>query len=469
MSKEKQLIKNTFILSIGTMLPKVAVFITLPIYTKYLTKEEYGIYDLIATIVSLIIPIITLQIQLATFRYLIDEKQSENKKKIITNSLIFVTFTSVITAILALFLFRNVSPLLKFTIIIYFILDTYKSLVLQISRALDHNKDYSISSIIESFSNVIFVVLFIVFLKKGLQGLMISMTLSVFIGLMYLIVKCKLIKYISIKLFNKNNLIEMLKYSVPMIPNSISWWAVSTSDRLIITNFLGIEQNAIYAAANKIPSIYNLVFNAFTMAWQESTSRNSNKEDVTEYYSSTFNYLYNFLVGGLIVLISITPIIFNILIDSSYAEAFYQIPILFVSLFFSSFGSFYGGIYVGQKNTKKIALSSGLAAVINIIINLIMVRIYGLYAASISTLIAYIVMTIYRAIDIQKSIKMKYNKKNIILGLLIILISFIAIYKVNNVITMIINIFLSVIIATLFNKKLLKILLNNLKNKMLKN
>ena len=86
MNKEKQLIKNTIILSIGTMLPKLAVFITLPIYTKYLTKEEYGIYDLIATIVSLIIPIITLQIQLAAFRHLIGEKEIVNKKKIITNS-----------------------------------------------------------------------------------------------------------------------------------------------------------------------------------------------------------------------------------------------------------------------------------------------------------------------------------------------------------------------------------------------
>ncbi len=454
MNKEKQLIKNTIILSIGTMLPKLAAFITLPIYTKYLTKEEYGIYDLIATIVSLIIPIITLQIQLAAFRHLIGEKDIINKKKIITNSLIFVTFTSIITAILALFLFRNVTPLLKFTIILYFILDTYKSLILQISRALNHNKDYSISSIIESFANVILVVLFIVFFNKGLQGIILSITLAVLIGLLYLIKRCQITEYLDIKLCNKNSIIEMLKYSIPMIPNTISWWAVSTSDRLIITGVLGIEQNAIYAAANKIPSIYNLVFNAFTMAWQESASRNADKEDISAYYSSTFNYLYRFLVGGLIVLMSITPIIFKILIDESYAEAFYQIPILYVALFFSSFGSFYGGIYVGLKNTKKIAFSSGLAATINIIANLSMIKLYGLYAASISTLVAYVIMMSYRAIDIQKVVKIQYNIKNILLGLLLILVAFIAAYRINSFIGVIINIFISIMVAIFLNRKL---------------
>ena len=70
MKREEKLLKNTLILSIGTILPKLAVFITLPIYTKYLTKTEYGIYDLIASVVLFLVPLITLQIQDGIFRYL---------------------------------------------------------------------------------------------------------------------------------------------------------------------------------------------------------------------------------------------------------------------------------------------------------------------------------------------------------------------------------------------------------------
>ncbi len=72
MSREKELVKNTFILGLGRFLPKLVQIITLPVITACLTKNEYGTYDLIATLVMLLMPIATLQIQSAAFRFLID-------------------------------------------------------------------------------------------------------------------------------------------------------------------------------------------------------------------------------------------------------------------------------------------------------------------------------------------------------------------------------------------------------------
>ena len=72
MSREGKLVKNTLVLSIGTFLPKAVSFITLPILTGYLTKAEYGTYDLITVLVALILPAATLQIQAAAFRFLIE-------------------------------------------------------------------------------------------------------------------------------------------------------------------------------------------------------------------------------------------------------------------------------------------------------------------------------------------------------------------------------------------------------------
>ena len=72
MSREKELVKNTAILSIGRFLPKLFSSFTLPVLTLYLSKKEYGTYDLIGTIVMLAIPVATLQIQSAAFRFLLD-------------------------------------------------------------------------------------------------------------------------------------------------------------------------------------------------------------------------------------------------------------------------------------------------------------------------------------------------------------------------------------------------------------
>ena len=81
MSREGKLAKNTMIIAIGTFLPKLASFITLPILTGCLTKTEYGTYDLINVLVSLLLPAATLQIQAAAFRFLIDSRGKDKEIK----------------------------------------------------------------------------------------------------------------------------------------------------------------------------------------------------------------------------------------------------------------------------------------------------------------------------------------------------------------------------------------------------
>ena len=95
MSREGKFAKNTAILALGTFFPKLAIFVTLPVLTACLTKEEYGTYDLIVTLVSLILPAATLQIQSAAFRFLIDVRENEKEKgSIIANIYFFVMISS---------------------------------------------------------------------------------------------------------------------------------------------------------------------------------------------------------------------------------------------------------------------------------------------------------------------------------------------------------------------------------------
>ena len=91
MEREKKLIQNTLILAIGSYLPKVTALITLPLLTEYLTKAEYGMYDLMATLVSLLLPAVTLQIQSAAFRFLISYRDSKEKVTAIISNIFAFT------------------------------------------------------------------------------------------------------------------------------------------------------------------------------------------------------------------------------------------------------------------------------------------------------------------------------------------------------------------------------------------
>ena len=95
---------------------------------------------------------------------------------------------------------------------------------------------------------------------------------------------------------------------------------------------MGIAANAVYSAANKIPQVLNIAQNTFTMAWQENAVITSKDKDVAAYYSSMFAKMYDFIAGSLGLLIAFTPLLFKLLIRGDYAEAYFQIPILFVAM-----------------------------------------------------------------------------------------------------------------------------------------
>lgn len=88
MDRNKELIRNTVILGAGTLIPKVFSLVILPILTTYLTTVEYGNFDLVNSIVSFVVPIITLQIQQAAFRYLVAAKNDLEKDRLVTTSIV---------------------------------------------------------------------------------------------------------------------------------------------------------------------------------------------------------------------------------------------------------------------------------------------------------------------------------------------------------------------------------------------
>lgn len=469
MNREKKLLKNTLILSIGTIIPKLTSFVILPILTGYLTKTEYGTYDLITILASLLLPAVTLQLQTAAFRFLIEQKDNENnKKRIISNILIFIIPVSIITLLILFFVLYKYTIISRILISIYFLFDILYSTCGQIARGLLKSKVYALGSIISSITNLILTIILIYYLKMGLTGVLICMCLSMAVPTIIMISKIKLFKYISVKEYDRGLLKQLLKYSWPMVPNSMSMWIMNASDRLVITLFLGIETNAIYAVAKKIPNIITIAQSTFTMAWQESASLASEDEDSAIYYSKMFDVIFSVMSGIIIFILAGMPVLFKVLIRGNYEEAYNQMPILVLGMFFYSIASYLGGIYVGKKMTKSVGMTTLVAAVINLITCFLLIKIIGLYAASISTLISYIVLTIYRMIDIKRNVKINYNLKKIML-ITFILLLFSGISYIKNTICYIFEILFAIAFMLIVNKQTLIQLLENIKNRKTKN
>lgn len=460
-NRAEELKKNTIILGIGNFLPKIISFFILPILTGKLTKEEYGTYDFIMTLVSFLLPLATLQIQSAAFRFLLDCRTDKNKKKIIITNIYIVTFpVSIIVAGIILYYWKNLVLITRFLICLYFFSDIVFLTLSQICRGLSYNLYYSVSSICVSATNAIFLLGTLFIVDWGLNGVIFALFLANSFGSCYLIYKCRILNYFDIRVISIKKIKEMISYSWPMVPNNLSGWVLNLSDRVVITHFLGASLNATYAIANKVPNMLAIAQNVFMMAWQENASISLDDSNVEEYYSNMFEKTLTIMSACTILLIGLSPIIFMIIIRGDYVEAYYQMPILFFAMFMNCMSSFLGGIYIAHKKTVNLGVTTILAAICNLTVNLSLIKYIGITAGSISTLIAYILLYMYRLYDIRRFQKFKYNlNKQIKYIILIVIMLFIC--WLNQRVLNICNLIISIIVFIVLTKNEIRSLLSN--------
>ena len=466
---QTEYLKNTVILFIGKFATQFSSILLLPLYTYYLSTSDYGTIDLIQTYINLFVPVFLLCFDTAVFRYLIDARNNKKEKdKIINNSIIF----GIIQCSIVLILFLILSSFIKFhhsTLTIFnAIALMLSSITLQICRGLGKNKDYSISMFFTAITNLVLNLILIIVFKMNGSSILISSIVANMISFAYIFIKCNVYKSISTQLFDIKVIKKLLHYSIPMIPNTLSWWIMNVSDRTIISIFINTAANGIYTVSCKFSNIINSIFSIFIMSWQETASMHINDKDCDKFLSSMVDKLLSFFITLIIGLTSILPLIFNIVIGENYSNAYNYIPFLLIACIFSIFTSLIGGIYIAKKETKEVAKTSFLSAIINIIINILFIKKIGLYAACISTLISYLSMSIYRFIDIKKYINLKLNLKKLLSLFLFITISTI-LYYINNIYFSTVMTVASIIIAILYNKKFINEFKNIIFNKLKRN
>ena len=402
MSKKKELMKNTIIIFCGKVCTQLISFFLLPLYTGYLATKDYGIVDLITTYVTLLVPIITLELEMSIFRYLVDSRGREKEtKKLMSNNFYVLLIALLVFSILYIVVTSFWKFDFRWLILIDIIICTFSGNFLQISRGMGRTLDYSISCLITGAFTIVSNIFLIAVLRLGAVGMITSMALANGLGALYLFVRLKLYKLINFKLVDKKLIKEMYRYSIPLVPNGISWWIVNVSDRSIISFVLGTASNGLYAVSNKFPTILSSLLGVFNLSWSESAALHINSPDRDEFFSDISNTVTKLFTCLGVGMIACMPFVFPLLINSKYNGAFNQIPILVLGSVFNVVVCLYSAVYIAKKMTKQVASVSIIGAIINIIVNVLFIKKIGLYAASISTTVSYFVMMVYRHIDLK--------------------------------------------------------------------
>ena len=474
MNQKKQLMKNTIIIAIGKLSTQIISYLLLPLYTSQLDPSEYGNYDFICTLSIFLCPIITLLMEESMFRYLIDADSKVQRKKIITQTIIYTFFGTVLFTIIAALIMgfgTDYTPMYITAIITFVISNILIGLSNALSRGLGKIKLYSVSNFILGISTIILNIVFILALNAGAEGLLWANTIANAFTAIVILAILKLPKYIG--KIDKPLMKDMIKYSIPLVPNSISWSIINMSDRIILTQMVSSAANGIYAMANKFPNIINVLYGYFYTAWKESAAKIVKEDNKNQYYNSIYHDAKRFLYAVTICLIAVMPFAFPIFINEAYDEAYVYIPIVMIATYYSNLSSFYGGIFSAYKDTKIMGTTTIVAAVINLVIDLLLVNTLKIYAACFSTLIANLIVYFYRKKKLKKYLKLKELKwQGPMLFLAIICLAYYAKYIPgvgNNTVLLwtinVISLLIAVFYSLLNNWKFIKGIVNTIKGK----
>ncbi len=410
MNHQNQLVKNTIIIAIGKIGTQIISYLLLPLYTAKMSVSEFGTYDFICTVSVFLCPIITMLMEESMFRFLIDADTKQEKKKIITQTIFYTLIGTAIFIPLAIIIL-NVATNYNASLIAVFIIFVISNILIGLSNALSRGlskiKLYSFSNFILGISTIILTII-ILFFKPSSEGLLWANAIANLATAFVIFIKLKLGSYIG--KMDKPIMKEMVKYSLPLVPNSISWSIINMSDRIILTKMINSEANGIYAMANKFPNIITVLYSYFCTAWKESAAKIVKEENKEKYYNNIYHDMKKFIYAVTICLISAMPFAFPIFINKAYSDAYVYIPIIMVATYYSNLSSFYGGIFGAYKETKIMGTTTMVAAGINLVIDLMLVSTFKIYAACFSTLIADVIVYLYRQHKLKKYIRLKELK-----------------------------------------------------------
>ncbi len=455
MSKQSSLVKNTLVIAMGKVSTQFLSALMLPMYTHYLTPGDFGTVDLIMSYTALLAPLATVQIEMAAFRFLIDARSDETKKREIISVALQIGGVVVVGCILLYVLslpFVSVpyAPLVLLTVAA----TIAANLLLQIARGLGSTATFTWASMLAGVVTIASNIVLVALLRRGASGMLTSAIIANTAAALYVLTTLKLYRYIDIRGRYTHTKKRMLSYAAPLVPNGLAWWAINAADRTIITALLGLSSNGVYAVAYKFPTIFSSLFSFFGMSWQESASMHIDSPDRDTFFSRTIDASLRFFASLAACMIAATPFVFPLLVNKQYAAAHQYIPILIVGAFFNSVVGLYSAIYVAKKMTKQVASTSVFAACIGVGFTLIFTKQLGLYAASCAMVLAYASMALYRSIDLRTHVTLRYKPWSLAV-ICVLFVTTIFLYYYKTPTTNAINLAITLVVSAYLNRDII--------------
>lgn len=377
--------------------------ISLPIFTRILSTEEFGIMSIFLSMVTLLSVFLGLGFRGAIVRYFYEDKK-DFFQFFSSNTIFLFLF-----GILFLFLLNNfknyLSDLIKIPVYFIqqgFIISFLLVIIFQFQAYLQASQKSKFLSVLKILNTVLAI---------GIStGLMYYMQSDKYFGRSYgmMVSALIVISIISFKLFSilsfsfkKTHLIYALSFGIPVVLHLISQNILTSFDQFMINNILGISETGIYSIGYRIGMLQNLITSAILTAWTPvfyDKIKSKSFDKINELTKKVVIFLSIFSI----CLIVLSNDLLLLITGDKYLGADIVLSLTIISYFFYFTYSIFVAYSFYEKKTKLITFYSIIVALFNIVLNYFLIPKLGINGAAITTLISYILLFLLHYLRVQR-------------------------------------------------------------------
>ncbi|MDA9792196.1 polysaccharide biosynthesis C-terminal domain-containing protein [Schleiferiaceae bacterium] len=390
----KSFLKDSFIYTIGNVLPSVGAAIFLPLYLKYLTSSEYGLVSHVQVIQAFSFILFSLAIDRAVLRLIFDCKTDSERREFLGTAFVLVGIATLIGSVLtsALWSFWSFYAVSSTTPNkIYFlgiVVAMLKSLLvvprahLQVTKRPIPFVGLAILEFIVTNSSIYY---FVVIRDFGTEGMLWAYVLGAAAVLPFGGI---IILENSVFTLKKSYVSQISRFSLPIVPTLITALVLNMSDRIFIEQYIDMSNLGVYSVAFKIVSVAVLFISGFNLAitprFYEKLSETSFQHGILWNKKFNISFLYIMSYGTILFLLILPDVVEN-LFSEEYNQVTPVASILLLSFYFSSVNSVNGKRLAFEKRTKQTMWIDLSSAIINVLLNFLLIPVYGLHGAAIAT------------------------------------------------------------------------------------
>lgn len=424
----RKIFKNSFFYTLGEFLKNMAIFLLVPIYTRFLTPSDYGIVAMVSAAVAFISTFLMVGQSDAIMRFYFDLKGEEDKKTCVSTILFFCTAVFLTFVLLVTFFgeryFNVLFPSMPFKpyglILCWTVFfSIFEIFAFSILKTEEKALRFSVFNLFGFIANTALIILFVVRFRLGAFGktsadLLYSVVASAFF--IYLIKKY-IVPRFSFEMIKKT-----LKFGVPLVPHQLSLWVINLSDRYCLQLFGSLSMVGIYSIGYNISFPINFLSSSIGMAWTPSFFRTAEEKGARINFSRMTSY---YMVITMFVTLAIAVFakeIIRVLTTPGYYTASLVIPVVALSYFFHALYKISTRILVYAKQTTKLSLCTLASAIINIVLNVLWIPRYGIMGAAWATLVsfAFLFLVTFLLSDKYYRVPFEYTKMGLVFILALI-------------------------------------------------